>query len=134
MSEKRTMNRESDATMHRKARVVWLRLNCLKPNPDRSHQTRRYADYSAAVALDGISRLPTNGLSTGYRTRSPGVGMSGQPNPRYSATPMNFRIAYGARAPGRRSLHSSLRTGKPSTWRREAGVSMCQGLGGTRDA
>lgn len=31
-------------------------------------------------------------------------------------------IAYGARALRRRSLHSSPRTEKPSTWRREAGV------------
>jgi hypothetical protein len=31
-------------------------------------------------------------------------------------------IAYRARAPWQRSLRSSLRTGKPSTWRREAGV------------
>ena len=42
-------------------------------------------------------------------------------------------IAYGARALWRRSSRSSPRTGKPSTWRRGAGVSMPE-QGGTRDA
>jgi len=134
MSVKRTMNRESDATMPRKARAVWLRLDCLKPNPDRSNQTRRYADYSAAVALGGINRLPSNDLSTEYQAMSLGVGMSGQPNPHYRATPMNFRIAYGARALWRRSPNSSLSPGKPDTRRSGAGVSMDFRLRGTRDA
>ncbi len=43
-------------------------------------------------------------------------------------------IAYGARALRRRSLHISLRMGKPFTWRREAGVVDAPGEGGTRDA
>jgi len=122
MSEKRMVNRESDATTLRETRAAWLRLHCLKPNPDRAHQPRRYADYSASTALDGISCLPTNGLSVGYQTMNLGVGMSGQPNPRYRATPVNFRIAYGARALRRRSPNSSPSQGKPGTWRSGAGV------------
>lgn len=42
-------------------------------------------------------------------------------------------IAYGTRVLWRRSLRSSSRTGKPSTWRREAGVATAR-PGGTRDA
>jgi hypothetical protein len=128
MSEKRVVTSESDASTPRETCAARLRLNCLKPNPGWSNQARRYADYHAATAMDGISCLPTNDLSVEHQTRSLGVGMSGQPNPHYQATAMNFRIAYGARALWRRSFHSSLRTGKPSTWRREAGVSMSTGL------
>jgi hypothetical protein len=43
--------------------------------------------------------------------------------PKSHKFPMHKRgIAYGARALWQRSLRSSPRTGKPSTWRREAGV------------
>jgi len=122
MSEKRGGYSESDAIAPRETRAVWLRLHCLKPNPDRLHQALSYADYRSAVALDGISRLPTKDLSTGYQVMNLGVGMSGQPNPCYSATPMNFRIAYGARALWRRSPNSSPSRGKPGTWRSGAGV------------
>jgi hypothetical protein len=45
-----------------------------------------------------------------------------------------FGIAYGARALWRRSLRSSPRTGKPSTWRRETGVHDDHNQGGARDA
>jgi hypothetical protein len=134
MSEKREVKCESDALMPRETRAAWLRLNCLKSNPDRSYQSPSYADYCSAVALDGIIRLPTKDLSTGYQAMSLGVGMSGQPNPRYSATAVNFRIAYGVRTLWQRSRRSSPRPGKPATWRRAAGVSMSQGFRGTRDA
>jgi hypothetical protein len=122
MSEKRRGSYESDAASPRETCVVWLRLDCLKPNSDRVNQPRRYADYRASIALDGISRLPTNGLSMGYRVMNSGVGMSGQPNPRYRATAVNFRIAYGARALWRRSPNSSPSRGKPGTRRSGAGV------------
>lgn len=115
MSEKRGGQNESDVTRPRKTRAAWLRLDCLKSNPDRTNQSRSYAGYRSAVALDGISRLPTKDLSTGYRIINPGVGMSGQPNPHYSATSVNFRMAYGVRTLWLRSHHSSPRTGKPST-------------------
>jgi len=134
MSGKRAMYRESDAIMPRKTCAVWPRLHCLKSNSDRPHQARRYADYGAFTALDGIIRLPTKDLSVRYRTMSPGVGMSGRPNPHYCATSVNFRIAYGARALRRRSPNSSPSRGKPGTWRSGAGVSRRQGRGGTRDA
>jgi len=122
MSEKREVRCESDALAPRETRAAWLRLNCLKSNPDRPYQAPSYADYRSATALDGIIRLPTNDLSVVYRGMNPGVRMSGQPNPRYSATAANFRMAYGARALWLRSHHSSPRAGKPSTWRRVAGV------------
>jgi hypothetical protein len=122
MSEKRGGSYESDAISPRETCAVWLRLDCLKPNSDRAHQPWRYADYRAAIALDGISCLPTNGLSMGYREMISGVGMSGQPNPCYRATAVNFRIAYGARALWRRSPNSSPSRGKPGTWRSGAGV------------
>jgi len=122
MSAKREEKRESTAISPRETRAAWLRLNCLKPNPDRPYQAPSYVDYRSATASDEISRLSTDGLSVGYRGMNPGVGMSGRPNPRYSATPTNFRIAYGARALWRRSHRSSPRTGKPSTWRRVAGA------------
>jgi hypothetical protein len=122
MSEKREGKSESDAISPRETRAVRLRLNCLKPNPDGAYQPPSYADYRSVVALDGIICRPSKNLSTTYREMNPGVGMSGQPNPRYSATPVNFRMAYGARALWLRSLDSSLSQGKPGTRRSEAGV------------
>jgi hypothetical protein len=121
MLEKRGGIYESDASSSRETRAAWLRLDCLKPNSDRSYQSRSYADYRSAIALDGINRLPAKDLSMGYREMIPGVGMSGQPNPRYRATTVNFRIAYRARAPRRRSPNSSPSRGKPGTWRSGAG-------------
>ena len=128
MSEKRMMNRESDATMLRETRAVRPRLDCLKPNFDRPNQVLRNAGYGEAVALEGIKCLPTKDLSTGYREMISGVEMSGRPNPRYRATSVNFRIAYGARALWRRSPNSSPSPGKPDTWRSGAGVSRRQSL------
>jgi hypothetical protein len=122
MSEKREVNGESDSFAPRETRAVRLRLNCLKPNPDGVYQPPSYADYRSAVAFDGISIRPPKDLSTAYRKMNPGVRMSGQPNPRYSAKPVNFRMAYGARALWLRSLYSSPSQGKPGTWRSEAGV------------
>jgi hypothetical protein len=122
MSEKRGGQHESDATSPRETCAARLRLDCLKPNSDRVHQPRRYADYGVAIALDEIMCLSSKDLSMGYRVMNPGVGMSGQPNPRYRATAVNFRIAYGARALRRRSPNSSPSRGKPGTWRSGAGV------------
>lgn len=121
MTAKREAKCESAALAPRETRAAWLRLNCLKSNPDRSYQAPSYADYRSATASDEFIRRSTDDLSVGYRGMNPGVGMSGQPNPRYSATPTNFRIAYGARALWRRSHHISQRTGKPFTRRRVAG-------------
>ena len=49
-------------------------------------------------------------------------GMKRVPKSRAMFPKCKRGIAYGARALWQRSLRSSLRTGKPSTWRREAGV------------
>jgi hypothetical protein len=121
MSEKRGGQNESNVSSPRETRAAWLRLNCLKLNPDRLFQAPSYVDYCSATALDGIGSLPTKDLSVGYRMINPGVRMSGQPNPHYSATSVNFRMAYGARALRLRSLDSSPSQGKPGTWRSEAG-------------
>ncbi len=121
MSEKRGRQNESNVSLPRETRAVRLKLNCLKSNPDRSYQTPSHVDYRSAIALDGISCLPTKDLSMGYRVMNPGVRMNGQPNPRYSATPVNFRMAYGSRDLWLRSLNSSLSQGKPGTWRSGAG-------------
>jgi hypothetical protein len=134
MSEKRAMNCESDALMPRQTCAAWPRLDCLKSNPDRPYQARRYAGYRDATVLDGILHRLSNDLSVGYQRMTLGVGMNGRPNPRSQATSVNFRIAYGARALGQRSFRSSPRTGKPSTWRREAGACDGTSCGGTRDA
>jgi hypothetical protein len=122
MSEKRGGQNESNVSSPRETRAEWLRLNCLKPNPDWSNQSPSYVDYRSAVALDGIICLPTKDLSTEYQVMNLGVRMSGQPNPRYRATPVNFRMAYGARALRLRSPNSSPSQGKPGTWRSGAGV------------
>lgn len=122
MSEKRGGIYESDAAAPRKTCVVWLRLDCLKPNSDRVCQPWSYADYRSTIALDEFSVRSSKGLSMGYRGMTSGVGMSGQPNPHYRATTVNFRIAYRARAPWRRSPNSSPSQGKPGTWRSGAGV------------
>jgi hypothetical protein len=122
MSEKRGGQNESNVSSPRETRAVRLRLNCLKPNPDRIYQSPSHFDRRSAAALDGINLLPTKDLSAGYRVMNPGVRMSGQPNPRYRATPVNFRMAYGARALWLRSPNSSPSQGKPGTWRSGAGV------------
>lgn len=124
MSVKQAMMHESAMPMPCETCEVRSKLHCLKPNPEGSNQAGRHAVYRVPAASNGINRLPIDGQSAAYRAMSPGVRMSGRPNPRYSATRGNFRIAYGARAPRQRSLHSSPRSGKPVTWRREAGVSM----------
>src|SRR3954447_14666432 len=47
--------------------------------------------------------------------------MSGRPKPRCRTSAGKSRIAYRARAPGRRSPHSSPGSGEPVTWRRGTG-------------
>jgi len=122
MSEKRGGIYESDASTPRETCAAWLRLDCLKPNSDRVYQPRSYSDYRSSIASSGLACLPINDLAMGYRGMTSGVGMSGQPNPRYRATAVNFRIAYQARASWRRSPNSSPSRGKPGTWRSGAGA------------
>src|SRR5688572_24180438 len=71
----------------------------------------------------------------GWRAASPLKESNGAPTVRSIRLTCSKRgIAYGARALWRRSLHSSPRAGKPSTWRREAGVFDFQESRGARDA
>jgi hypothetical protein len=58
MSAKRVVISESDADTPRQTCAAWLRLNCLKPNPDWSNQAQRYSDTHAVTALDGINSSP----------------------------------------------------------------------------
>ena len=62
--------------------------------------------------------LPTDGR----RVMNPLKGTKRVPKSRASFLMRKRGIAYRARALWQRSLRSSPRTGKPSTWRREAGV------------
>jgi hypothetical protein len=100
----------------RETRVKWLRLDCLNSNPDRIMRS------PVAMLIDDDAFRCDPSLSSGLRTRrngylamSQGVGMSGEPKPRFSTTSGKHEIAYGARALWRRSHRSSQRTGKPST-------------------
>ena len=106
----------------RETRVKWLRLDCLNPNPDRIMRS------PVVTLIDGDASRCSPSLSSGLRTRrdgyltmSQGVGMSGEPKPRYSTTSRKHEIAYGARALWRRSPNSSPNRGKPGTWRSGAG-------------
>lgn len=94
------------------------------------------SQYSAMKVSSLVYRIyttrPSVYLSSSFRTQGktldrwavvnePLKGMDGMPKSR--SFPMCKRgIAYGARALWQRSLRSSPRTGKPSTWRRGAGV------------
>jgi len=130
MTEKRGGNLNQSIRSPRETYAVWLRLDCLNSNPCWATQPRRYAGYRAAIATGQLIRR-WRPLRSG--TRGPSVmerlamsqvkRMSGEPTPRYRATKINLRIAYGARALWQRSPNSSLSRGKPGTWRSGAGVS-----------
>jgi hypothetical protein len=71
----------------------------------------------------GCRTYPKGNLSTdGRRETTRSRGRKGCLSRAIKFPKCKRGIAYRARAPWQRSLRSSLRTGKPSTWRREAGV------------
>ena len=78
--------------------------------------TTRPSDLSNTVFVG--KGLPT----AGRRVMNPLKGTKRVPKSQASFLMRKRGIAYRARALWQRSLRSSPRTGKPSTWRREAGV------------
>lgn len=108
-----------------KTRVIWQRLDCLKSNPkwppvDPSPQRLRAMlthtqcwDYALSnlIGLGDERRVRLRDEWTAYVTLS-------------RSYIVNHEIAYGTRVLWQQSLRSSPRTGKPSTWRREAGNSI----------
>jgi hypothetical protein len=80
----------------------------------------------AAVQGNPTHGNPTHGNPPTVNEHATGVnkGMSREPTGHSIRTHLtDCRIAYGARALWQRSFRSSLRWGKPITWRREAGGS-----------
>jgi hypothetical protein len=117
-------------------------LHCVKSNPGRplpgppSHGLlRRHPAHRRVTPCQKTTSMPgvVLGSRVGHRAMSPGVGMSGRPNPRSRAGSGNTRSTVGGRPPRRRSPRSSRRSGKPATGRRGAGYSIPR-LRGTRDA
>ncbi len=107
-----------------KARAIWSRLDCLNPSLQRWNVTSRARACQGAVGRIGRStfrrpKLPLPG--DGQRGRS--RGRTGDLRRARTFNSHEHGIAYRPRGPWRRSSRSSLRTGKPSTWRRAAGAS-----------
>ena len=109
--------------MPRKARAIWLRLDCLNPSHQRWKRTFRATACKGAVGRIGRFhfRRPKLPLpSDGQRGRS--RGRTGDLRRAITFDLHGHGIAFGPRGPWRRSGRSSPRTGKPSTWRRAAGA------------
>ncbi len=107
----------------RKARAIWSRLDCLNPSLQRWNVTSRATACQGAVGRIGRSsfRRPKLPLpSDGQRGRS--RGRTGDLRCARTFDLHGHGIAYRPRGLWRRSGRSSPRTGKPSTWRRAAGV------------
>ena len=107
-----------------------------------SKTPRHNAGYRGGTRREGPGPRLSTSLGEGrrgprvrHRTTSPSVGMSGRPAPRYHVPgSRSTRLTLGGRPSGQRSLHSSQRSGKPATGRRETGHFDVQDRGGTRDA
>jgi hypothetical protein len=95
----------------------------------RGHRQSRYQS--------GIVKVRTSYRKVSGRWAMGNEPIQGNEQGTYSALERqkgwNYGIAYGARALWRRSPHSSLRAGKPLTWRRGTGVAMTEHEG-ARDA
>ncbi len=105
-----------------KARAIWSRMDCLNPSHQRWNVTSRATACKGAVGRIGRSQFRRPKLplpSDGQRGRS--RGRTGDLRRAITFDLHGHGIAYRPRGPGRRSGHSSPRTGKPSTWRRAAG-------------
>src|SRR5208337_1468804 len=84
--------------------------------------TDTVGEFPAEFPAPLPEKLPL--LSDGQRGRS--RGRTGDPSRARTFDSHGHGIAYRPRGPWRRSGRSSLRTGKPSTWRRAAGASMAK--------
>jgi hypothetical protein len=112
----------------RKTRAIWRRPDCLNPSSRGCKATS--SDTTSWSGAAGTGRLIVrrlNSPSGGRWPVRPLKGTDGAPTSRsMRRSGRESEIAYGARALWRRSLRSSPGTGKPSTWRREAGISITQ--------
>jgi hypothetical protein len=88
MPVKRGQAKSADRTL-RKIRVIWLRLNCLKSNPDRDIRnpivmlTQRDVTMCRRLCLCRfLSTRKRQVCMVRYRGMTSGVRMSGQPNSR----------------------------------------------------
>jgi hypothetical protein len=107
-----------------KTRVIWQRLDCLKSNPkwppkDPSPQRLRAMLTRVRCGNDAPDNLIGLGDERRVRLRDEWTAYVTL----VRNNTVNHEIAYGTRVLGQQSLHSSPRTGKPSTWRRETGNS-----------
>lgn len=109
----------------RKARAIWSRMDFLNS----SHQ--RWTRTSGATACKGTAdrierfQFRRSNLSlSGDGQRGRSRGRTEDLRRAITFDSCGHGIAFGPRGPWRRSGHSSPGTGKPSTWRRTAGVSM----------
>ena len=106
--------------------MIGRKLHCLNPNPQWCNRTPAATRLYTQCPQERIVRLSRSAPSAwpGRWRATPFKGMSGTPTSRSTrSAPTERGIAYGARAPRRRSLRSSPRAGKPPTWRRETGGS-----------
>ena len=82
MSEKRGQGESANRTP-RKTRVVWPRLDCFKPNPDRDKcSPAAMLTQRGVTVCRGFAFGSRQARAVRYRETIPGVGMSGRPNPR----------------------------------------------------
>src|SRR6266851_4689581 len=112
----------------RKTRVTWRRPDCLNLSSQGCNGSS--SDTTSWSGVAGSGRLGIRRLESPSGGRWPMRSLKGMHEaPKSRSTRRSVReggIAYGARALWQRSLRSSPRAGKPSTWRREAGVSITQ--------
>ena len=113
----------------RETRMVWPRLDSLKPNPQRLIKRPTATSARRRCASDADHKVWWSARPSGAAIGdvNPIHGMSGRPNP-YSIRDMmtKHEIAYRVRvprgaAPWRRRPRSSRRAGKPPTRRRGSG-------------
>ena len=112
----------------RKTRVTWRKPDCLNLSSQGcKNPSSDTTSWSGAAGLGRLEhRRPESPSGGRWPVRSL-KGTHGAPKSRsIRRSVRESGIAYGARALWRRSLRSSPRAGKPSTWRREAGVSITQ--------
>ena len=113
----------------RKTRVTWRKPDCLNLSSQGCNVPS--SDTTSWSGAAGSGRLGSRRLESPSGGRWPVRSLKGTHGaPKSRSIRRSVResgIAYGARALWRRSLRSSPRAGKPSTWRREAGGSITQG-------
>jgi hypothetical protein len=112
----------------RKTRVTWRKPDCL--NLSSQGCKNPSSDTTSWSGAAGLGRLEHRRLESPSGGRWPVRSLKGTHEaPTSRSIRRSVResgIAYGARALWQRSLRSSPRTGEPSTWQREAGVSITQ--------